>query len=204
MWGEGKFPSAWTSPSCSRTSPQGRGVKLESQSVVFHQHPTQRLSGPFQHFPQAPRTESLPRVPCPQRGWSDCAACCDARPLSPVPTGCQPNSRGAPKVPVIDYLAAATQNKRSASPGSGERKGRKPGWAEGEFPSSGIHSEMFLGAKCVRHLCEDERRAQREGLPGFTWLPCLPPSLTQAHRTLQLPAPTGHLEQPVNSHLCKR
>lgn len=110
LWGEGKFPSAWTSPSCSRTSPQGRGVKLESQSVVFHQHPTQRLLGPFRHFPQAPWTESSLPAPSPQRGWNDCAACCDARLLSPVPTVRQPNGRGAPKVPVIDYLAAAAQN----------------------------------------------------------------------------------------------
>lgn len=97
LWGEGKFPSAWTSPSCSRTSPQGRGVKLESQSVVFHQHPTQPLSGPFRHFPQAPRTESSLHVPCPQQGWSDCAACPDARLLSPVPTVCQPMAEGPPK-----------------------------------------------------------------------------------------------------------
>lgn len=84
LWGEGKFPSAWTSPSCSRTSPQGQGVKLESQSVVFHQHPTQRLSGPFRHFPQAPRTESSLHVPCPSRDGVTAL-------LAPMPGCCPPS-----------------------------------------------------------------------------------------------------------------
>ena len=74
------------------------------------------------------------------------------------------------------------------------------------FPAQAFIQKCFLvpsvsgvSARTWRYTCHllfvSKRRAARFHLAAL----CLPPSLTQAHQTLQLPAPAGHLEQSVSS-----
>lgn len=176
---KGKFPFASASPSHFRPSRQGRGVKRESQPVVFHRAapPTQHPSGPHLAPPVGPPWRGSQGNLSSQTpgvfGWLGVGGAGEGAapqrqrrfPCTQLGCGdcslpCPDPSRRAYRVSTTqpaarghqsqrDHLVAATPGQKAQSLWEGERAGRKSGWAEDAFPGSVILLKMLLRAYSV-------------------------------------------------------